>query len=80
MQSRKHSAKQLASRTRSVGASQVHPEAVTGMALRTGWWVLIALIPAISGIILLIFMVLDSEPGANEYELNPKAGGSSLTA
>ena len=40
---------------------------------RSGWWILIALIPAIGTIILLIFMVLDSTPGDNEYGPNPKA-------
>jgi uncharacterized membrane protein YhaH (DUF805 family) len=43
---------------------------------RTGWWILIGLIPVIGGIVLLIFMVLDSEPGANQYGPNPKAGYS----
>lgn len=33
---------------------------------RTGWWVLIALVPVIGWIVLLIFMVLDSGPD-NEY-------------
>ena len=41
---------------------------------RSGWWILIALIPFIGAIVLLIFMALDSEPGANQYGLNPKAG------
>jgi uncharacterized membrane protein YhaH (DUF805 family) len=41
---------------------------------RTGWWILIGLIPVIGGIVLLIFMVLDSEPGANQYGPNPKVG------
>src|SRR5215217_4387371 len=45
---------------------------------RTGWWILIGLIPVIGGIVLLIFMVLDSEPGTNEYGPNPKAGGYSV--
>src|ERR687885_610071 len=45
---------------------------------RTGWWILIGLIPFIGGIILLIFMVLDSEPGTNQYGPNPKAEGYSL--
>src|SRR5919199_988886 len=40
---------------------------------RTGWWILIGLIPFIGGIVLLIFMVLDSEPGTNQYGPNPKA-------
>jgi uncharacterized membrane protein YhaH (DUF805 family) len=43
---------------------------------RTGWWILIGLIPVIGNIVLLIFMVLDSEPGANEYGPNPKEGYS----
>ena len=45
---------------------------------RTGWWILIGLVPVVGGIILLIFMVLDSEPGTNQYGPNPKAGGYSL--
>src|SRR5947209_2955356 len=47
---------------------------------RTGWWILIGLIPVIGNIVLLIFMVLDSEPGANEYGPNPKVEGYSVTA
>lgn len=39
---------------------------------RTGWWVLIALIPIIGAIILLIFMVQDSTPGENRFGNNPK--------
>ena len=39
---------------------------------RTGWWILIVLIPVIGGIVLLIFMLLDSEPGENQYGPNPK--------
>ncbi len=39
---------------------------------RSGWWVLIALIPFIGSIILLIFTVLDSTPGENAYGENPK--------
>src|SRR5215216_2263257 len=44
---------------------------------RTGWWILIGLIPVIGGIVLLIFMVLDSEPETNEYGPNPKEAGYS---
>ena len=43
---------------------------------RTGWWILIGLIPVIGGIVLLIFMLLDSQPGVNQYGPNPKAGYS----
>jgi len=39
---------------------------------RSGWWILIALIPLV-GIVLLIFMVLDSQSGDNEYGPNPKS-------
>lgn len=40
---------------------------------RTGWWLLIGFIPIIGFIVLLIFLVLDSDPGPNEYGPNPKA-------
>jgi len=39
---------------------------------RTGWWLLIALIPLIGTIILIVLMCLDSQPGQNEYGPNPK--------
>jgi uncharacterized membrane protein YhaH (DUF805 family) len=39
---------------------------------RTGWWVLIALIPIIGSIILIVFMCLDSQEGDNQYGPNPK--------
>jgi len=39
---------------------------------RSGWWVLIGLVPVIGTIVLLVFAVLDSQPGANEYGPNPK--------
>lgn len=39
---------------------------------RSGWWLLIALVPLVGGIILLIFMVLDSTPGSNRFGANPK--------
>jgi uncharacterized membrane protein YhaH (DUF805 family) len=39
---------------------------------RTGWWILIGLIPVIGGIVLLIFSVMDSQPGDNKYGPNPK--------
>jgi uncharacterized membrane protein YhaH (DUF805 family) len=40
---------------------------------RTGWWLLIGFIPVIGAIVLLVFMVLDSEPETNEYGPSPKA-------
>lgn len=39
---------------------------------RTGWWLLIGLIPLIGAVVLLVFMLLDSQPGDNEYGANPK--------
>lgn len=43
---------------------------------RSGWWLLVGLIPVIGGLVLLVFMVLDSEEGANQYGPNPKGAGS----
>ena len=34
---------------------------------RSGWWILISLIPFVGGIILLIFMILESNAGMNAY-------------
>jgi uncharacterized membrane protein YhaH (DUF805 family) len=39
---------------------------------RSGWWLLIGIIPFIGALVLLVFFVLDSTPGANEYGPNPK--------
>lgn len=39
---------------------------------RSGWWLLIALIPLIGAITLLIFFASDSQSDENEYGLNPK--------
>jgi uncharacterized membrane protein YhaH (DUF805 family) len=39
---------------------------------RTGWWILIALVPLIGGIVLLVFALLDGTPGTNRYGPNPK--------
>ena len=43
---------------------------------RTGWWILIGLIPVIGWIVILVFMFLDGQPGDNEYGPNPKAGNA----
>jgi uncharacterized membrane protein YhaH (DUF805 family) len=39
---------------------------------RSAWWILIGLVPIIGGVVLLVFMCLDSEPGANKWGPNPK--------
>lgn len=39
---------------------------------RSGWWLLIALIPLIGALVLLVFFILDSHPGENNYGPNPK--------
>jgi len=48
---------------------------------RSGWWVLLELVPIIGGLVLLVFTLLDSQPGANRFGANPKdVIGSSATA
>ncbi|MDR2688985.1 MAG: DUF805 domain-containing protein, partial [Azoarcus sp.] len=49
-----------------VGVRRLHD---TG---RSGWWLLIALVPLIGAIILLVFLTQDSESGENRYGSNPK--------
>lgn len=39
---------------------------------KSGWWLLIALIPIVGFIVLLVFAVTDSQPGENQYGPNPK--------
>lgn len=39
---------------------------------RTGWWVLITLIPIVGPIVLIFFLIQDSVPGENQYGPNPK--------
>jgi uncharacterized membrane protein YhaH (DUF805 family) len=39
---------------------------------RSGWWILIGLVPLVGWIFLLIFMIQDSTPGKNFYGPNPK--------
>ena len=53
-----------------VGARRLHD---TG---RSGWWLLIGLIPLIGTIILLIYLVQDSQPGENQHGPNPKSAAA----
>lgn len=39
---------------------------------RSGWWMLLSFIPVVGLIVLLVFAVLDSQPGENKYGPNPK--------
>ena len=39
---------------------------------RTGWWLLIGVVPIVGPLVLLVFNVLDSAPGSNEYGPNLK--------
>lgn len=40
---------------------------------RSGWWLLLGIIPVIGAVILIVFLAQDSEPGANRFGPNPKA-------
>ena len=39
---------------------------------RSGWWILISLIPVVGAIWLIVLLCLDSQPEANEWGENPK--------
>jgi uncharacterized membrane protein YhaH (DUF805 family) len=39
---------------------------------RSGWWLLINLIPVIGGLVIFIFSILDSQPETNKYGPSPK--------
>jgi uncharacterized membrane protein YhaH (DUF805 family) len=43
---------------------------------RSGWWIFVGLVPLIGAIVLLVFMVQDSQPGENQYGPNPKAAAA----
>jgi uncharacterized membrane protein YhaH (DUF805 family) len=53
-----------------VGVRRLHD---TG---RTGWWLLIGLVPIIGAIVLLVFLVIDSQPSENQYGFNPKGAAA----
>ena len=50
-----------------VGVRRLHD---TG---RSGWWMLIYIVPLIGAIVLLVFFVQDSQDGHNQYGPNPKS-------
>ncbi len=39
---------------------------------KSGWWLLIGLIPIIGAICIIVLMCIDSNPGDNKYGPNPK--------
>jgi uncharacterized membrane protein YhaH (DUF805 family) len=39
---------------------------------KSGWWLLIGLVPFIGGLVLLVFMVIEGDPGPNLYGPSPK--------
>jgi uncharacterized membrane protein YhaH (DUF805 family) len=45
---------------------------------RSGWWVLLAFIPLIGGLVLLVFMLIEGQRGPNEYGADPKAEGAGV--
>ena len=47
---------------------------------RSGWWLLLGLVPIVGEIIVLIFMVLEGTRGANRFGADPKAGEVLLKA
>ena len=40
---------------------------------KSGWWILVGVIPLIGALALLYFMVIDGDTGDNHYGPNPKA-------
>lgn len=39
---------------------------------RSGWWILIALIPLVGAILLIVWLATDSDPAPNQYGPSPK--------
>jgi uncharacterized membrane protein YhaH (DUF805 family) len=39
---------------------------------RSGWWLLISLIPLVGTIILIVFLATEGQPGENQHGPNPK--------
>lgn len=43
---------------------------------RSGWWLLLALVPCVGGIVLLVFAISDGTYGENRFGPNPKVAAS----
>ena len=39
---------------------------------RSGWWLLLLLVPLIGPIVIIVFMATDTSPEENQYGVNPK--------
>jgi uncharacterized membrane protein YhaH (DUF805 family) len=68
-----------------VGLALLLPELAVGVRRlhdtnRTGWWLLIGLVPVIGGIVLLVFFLIDSDPGTNRYGASTKEVGPAPSA
>ena len=44
---------------------------------RSGWWLLISLIPFLGTVVILYFFLLEGDPASNRFGPNPKAGSRS---
>jgi uncharacterized membrane protein YhaH (DUF805 family) len=47
---------------------------------RSGWWLLIGLIPLLGLIVLLVFLLMDGTPGDNKYGPSPKVATAPAAA
>ena len=47
---------------------------------RSGWWILIGLIPFLGALVLIVFYLLDGTPGPNKYGPDPKGRVSAAAA
>ncbi|MGF0171035.1 DUF805 domain-containing protein [Streptomyces sp. Marseille-Q5077] len=39
---------------------------------RSGWWILIGIVPLVGFIVMLVFLCADTQPGANKFGPSPK--------
>ncbi len=46
---------------------------------KSGWFILLSFVPAVGGIIMLVFMCLEGTHGPNQYGEDPKGAGAAST-
>lgn len=56
-----------------VGARRLHDQD------KSGWWLLLAFVPIIGGLVLLVFFFLEGTRGENQYGPDPKASVATAT-